>query len=214
MKVIQINYRYFVSGGPEVYMFKLREGLMRRGCECIPYSVRQTQNLPNEYEKHFASPISRPQEYLFKEYSWNARSVVRGLSRLFYSKEVENGLSTLLSATQPDVAIVHHYLKKLSPAVLVALKRHEIPIIAILHDFNLICAEAHFQRAGRICFDCLRRGPAEAVKNACVKRSRAVSLINYLAGRWHERKGYFDLVDAFIVPRQIHEGQIRRGGMG
>jgi glycosyltransferase involved in cell wall biosynthesis len=131
---------------------------------------------------------------------------------MFFSREVERGLSKCLSDTRPDIAIVHHYLKKLSPAVLVALKRHGVPIISILSDFYVICLEAHLQREGRACFDCITKGPMQAVINGCVKNSRIVSLVDYAARRWHLWRRYFDLVDAFVVPTRFMRERLVEAG--
>ena len=37
MKIIVANYRYFIAGGPEKYMFKFIEAAEKRGVEIIPF---------------------------------------------------------------------------------------------------------------------------------------------------------------------------------
>ena len=44
MKVIIVNYRYFIAGGPEKYMFKFMEAAQKRGIEVIPFSVSNPRN--------------------------------------------------------------------------------------------------------------------------------------------------------------------------
>lgn len=44
MRVIIANYRYFIAGGPEKYMFKFMESAKKMGIDVIPFSVNNPQN--------------------------------------------------------------------------------------------------------------------------------------------------------------------------
>ena len=52
-KISVANYRYFVSGGPEVYMFKFLDYAKNYQFKCIPFSVKYSQNESTEYSKYF-----------------------------------------------------------------------------------------------------------------------------------------------------------------
>ena len=54
-KIIVANYRYYISGGPEVYMFKFMDKAPEYGIEPIPFSVNYSKNEPTEYSKYFIS---------------------------------------------------------------------------------------------------------------------------------------------------------------
>ena len=43
MRIIVANYRYFIAGGPEKYMFKFMEAAQKMGVEVIPFSVDNPQ---------------------------------------------------------------------------------------------------------------------------------------------------------------------------
>ena len=53
MKIILVNYHYFISSVPERYHFNIKEILERHGHEVIPFSVKSGRNLPDDYEKYF-----------------------------------------------------------------------------------------------------------------------------------------------------------------
>ncbi len=54
MKIVLVNYRFFISGGPERYYFNIKEILEQNGHEVIPFSVKSARNLSaGEYEKYF-----------------------------------------------------------------------------------------------------------------------------------------------------------------
>ena len=44
MKIILVNYRYFISGGPERYYFNIKEILEKNGHEVIPFSVKSSSS--------------------------------------------------------------------------------------------------------------------------------------------------------------------------
>ena len=118
MKVLIINYRYFISGGPERYMFNLTQALEDGGHEVIPFSIRYKQNRPSPYAEYFVPPLAGEEEVYYKDQTFTPRAILKTLSRLFYAFDVELGISKLVSRTQPDVAYVLHYLRKLSPSLL------------------------------------------------------------------------------------------------
>src|SRR2546425_172764 len=115
MKILLINYRYFVSGGPERYMFNVKTLLESRGHTIVPFSIAYDQNEPSPYEHYFASPIAGSSDVYFKDQSQSAGTILKSLERAFYSREVYRKLESLIAAERPDVALVQHYLRKLSP---------------------------------------------------------------------------------------------------
>lgn len=54
MRIIIANYRYFIAGGPEKYMFKFMDAARKMGIEVIPFSVNNPQNEETPYSKYFA----------------------------------------------------------------------------------------------------------------------------------------------------------------
>jgi hypothetical protein len=62
MRVLVANYRYFVSGGPERYMFAVSEMLERAGHEVIPFSVRYRRNRETPWSQYFVEPIAGDDE--------------------------------------------------------------------------------------------------------------------------------------------------------
>ena len=43
MRILIVNYRYFISGGPEKYMFNIKKMLEDNGHEVIPFSINYLQ---------------------------------------------------------------------------------------------------------------------------------------------------------------------------
>lgn len=53
MKIVIANIRYFVSGGPERYMFNIKEVFENNGHTIIPFSIKHANNRPSEYEQYY-----------------------------------------------------------------------------------------------------------------------------------------------------------------
>ncbi len=213
MKISLVHYRYFVSSGPERYMFSLTELLEQLGHEVVPFSVRYRQNEPTEWARFFVPPIAGDDEITFRQHSWSPASVRRALERAFYSPEVYDALSRQLDEVRPDVALVLCYIRKLSPAVLAALHDRGVPIVVRFSDFAMVCPQPHMIRDDRVCELCVDRGLWPSVRHRCVQGSLGASAINALSMWWGRKRGYFDLVDAYIAPSDIMRRKMVEGGL-
>lgn len=200
VKILIINYRYFVSGGPERYLFNLQDLLTSHGHAVIPFSIRYAKNEPTEYARYFVPPLSNSEEVYFKDQTWNASAFLRTLGRSFYSFEVEKALDRLITEHRPDFAIVLHYLRKLSPSVLSVLSRHRIPFAVRISDFAMVCPNAHLVRDGAVCELCVKGSMLNSVRYRCVQGSLGASAVNYAATKFHAWTGMYDHIRKFILP--------------
>jgi glycosyltransferase involved in cell wall biosynthesis len=214
VKVLIVNYRYFVSGGPERYMFGVSRLLEQAGHEVVPFSVRYTQNLPSEWSDYFVSPIAGEEAVYYREHSRSLRVALKSLERAFYSPEVYRSLTRLVRVEKPDVALVLHYLRKLSPSVLTALRDNGVPIVVRLSDFAMVCPQQSLVRDGRICEACVGRTMLPSVRYRCVQGSIAASVVNATAMAAARRLRWFDAIDRFIAPSSVMREKMVAGGYG
>lgn len=159
--------------------------------------------MPSEYDSYFVSPLSDDGSVFFKDQRTNVRSVRKTLERNIYSNEVERNLSKLIDDTKPDFALVLLYLRKLSPAVLVALNKKGIPFAVRLSDYGMICPSHNLFRGDKICELCLNGNLLNSVRYKCVHGSYVASAVNYMATKVHFAKGYFDLIRHFVSPSRF-----------
>jgi glycosyltransferase involved in cell wall biosynthesis len=213
MRILLINYRYFVSGGPERYMFSLQDLLESHGHEIIPFSIRYAQNRRSKFEEYFVAPLARADEIFFRDQTWTPATAWKTLSRAFYSREVYRHLQTLIRDTRPDCAIVLHYLRKLSPSVLGALQSARVPYIVRLSDFGMVCPNAHLYRGNSVCELCLKGSRISSVRYRCVQGSLAASVVSYAATSVHNAFHLFDSIPLFVVPSQFSLTKMIEGGI-
>lgn len=213
MRILLINYRYFISGGPEQYMFNVKDILEKAGHEVIPFSVKSQRNMLSEYEKYFADPMGGQDEAYYDNARRTPRFVWDVIARLFYSFHVKKRLDTLIEETRPDVAYILHHYNKLSPSVIDACKNKGLKVYVRLSDFFLLCPQAHFLRDGRPCERCLEKGLYQAISGRCVKGSLMGSLLKATALFIHKRILFcYRRVDGYVCTTQFMRQKMQKGG--
>ncbi len=200
MKILLINYRFFLSGGPEKYMFGVKALLESHGHTVIPFSIHSKKNVKSEYEHYFADPIGSEDQVYYEEYKKTPKTVLQMLDRQFYSLSVKKKLERLIKDTKPDVCYLLHHFSKLSPSVIDACKRYHIPVVMRVSDFLLACPSDHLLRNGKICEECLQGSFLQAVKHRCVKNSLAGSVIKVSAMYFHRFIKIYRKVSYVVAP--------------
>ena len=203
MKIIIVNYRYFISGGPERYLFNIKNILENHGHEVIPFSIKNSRNAPSQYDNYFLEPVGEEEAVYFKEYKkTDVKTVVKSFSRMFYSFEAKKKLELLIKDVKPDLIYVLHYQNKISASIFDAAQKNKIPVIHRISDFGQICANALFYRPIQkdICERCLTGSKFNAVINKCVYDSYVYSSIKAASLKFQEIIGITKKVQAFVVP--------------
>ena len=203
VKILLANYRYFVSSGPERYLFNVKAQLESAGHQVAPFSVRYSRNEPTEYDRYFVSPLGGADEIYFDDHKASPAALGKTLSRLFYSGEVERSAAALAEDFRPDIAYVLYYLRKLSPSLLVGLKKRSVPIVVRLSDYGMFCPEHQCLRDGAPCTLCIGGDLRHSVRHRCVKGSAAISALEAAATLFHRSRGYFDLIDQFVTTNKF-----------
>jgi glycosyltransferase involved in cell wall biosynthesis len=212
MRILLANYRYFISGGPERYLFNVSDALTARGHTVIPFSIKYTRNQSTPYSRYFVEPLGARDEIYFRDQRPTLQTTWRTFTRLFYASDVERAITRLVAETRPDVAYILHYLRKLSPSLLVGLKHAGLPIVVRLSDYAMLCPQAHCLRDNAPCELCVRGDLLPSVRYRCVQHSFAASSLNALATWFHRFRRYFDLVDVFVTTTEFMFQMMHQAG--
>jgi len=197
MKILLINYRYFITGGPERYMFNIKAELEKAGHRIIPFSIKNNKNVKSEYSQYFTSNIDSNNALFFDQYKPSLKTYFKSISRQVYSVEVEKDLSELIKKTKPDVCYLLHHINKLSPSVIRACKKNNVPIVHRLSDYYLMCPQAGFFRSGHFCDEC-KNNKFSVVKHQCIRNSFFASLLKYIAYKFHKLIKIYNDIDIFV----------------
>lgn len=201
MKIVLVNYRYFISGGPERYYFNIKEVLEREGHEVMPFSVKSSRNLDaGKYERYFLDIVD-DEVYFAQTKKKTSKVILKSFTRMFYSFEAKQKFGQLLDDEKPDLVYIMHFHNKISPSIIDAARKRNVPIVHRISDFQYMCPNALFynNRTG-VCEDCLKGMKWSCIKNKCVLNSTVYSTIKLAAKMLHDAMPITKKIDAFVVP--------------
>lgn len=211
MKVIIANYRYFIAGGPEKYMFKFIEAAEKRGIEVIPFSVNNPQNKETTYSKYFAKPRSNQLMYAdSKRTLSNAIGMVRAT---VWNYDAEHRLRKLIRDTKPDAVYILHEVNHLSPSIIRAAKKEGVRVVHRISDFFMFCPKYDFLCENEICEACLHGDYKKAIRKKCVKGSQFGTLLRVFAMKLYKHTKVFQDVDQFVCTCEFSKNKLIEGGI-
>ena len=212
MRILLVNYRYFISGGPERYLFNIKKKLENEGYEVIPFSIHSVKNVPSEYSKYFVEPIGGRNVVYYEEYRKSPKVIAQMLSRSIYSFEVKRAIQKEISDLKPDLVYVIHYVNKLSPSVIRGAKQMGLPVVLRLSDYFLLCPRFDFLYKGKVCEDCPKKGYWHCLKRRCVKDSLFASAVRVFSMKFHQWIGIYKDIDAYVTPSKFLKNKLEEYG--
>lgn len=211
MKIIIANYRYFIAGGPEKYMFKFMDAAKERGVEVIPFSVNNPQNLETPYSKYFAKP--RSNELMYADTKKSIGNLIGMIRATVWNYDAEYKLRKLIKKTKPDAIYILHEVNHLSPSIIRAAKKEGVHVVHRISDFFIFCPKYDFLCKNEICEACLHGSYSKAIKNKCVKNSKLGTILRVMAMKLYNVIKVFDDVDQFICTCEFSKNKLIEGGI-
>ncbi|MCG6533148.1 MAG: glycosyltransferase family 4 protein [Syntrophales bacterium LBB04] len=213
MQIIFCNKYFFLNGGVERYLYNVMNYLSARGHKAIPFSVRYTGTWPSPYQDYFLEPPGDPGQAHLGNIRFTPANLLRFLDRSTYSFEARIKLSRLLKAVHgADIAFILNIYNYMSPSIIHTFKRHRIPVIMQMGDYNLLCANYSLLRNGKPCTLCVRGQYYHGFQYRCVKNNLAASAVRVAAMYLHRLLGIYKLVDALVVPCEFMKTKLMEGG--
>ena len=208
MRILLVNKYFYRKGGAETYFFALAEGLKALGHEVAFFSMKHPNNEPSYWSKYFVSE---------KDYvgDISAFKKVQEASTLIYSFEAKRKFEALLEEFKPDVIHMNNVHRQLTLSILDApyLKKHHVPVVYTAHDYILVCpAYTMVNGHGEVCDACLDKHFMHAVKNVCVKGSRAKSALASMEAEFLKLHHSYDKIDLIIAPSEFMKSKLEEGG--
>lgn len=212
MRILLVNYRYFISGGPEKYMFNIKKMLEDKGHEVIPFSIHSNKNVETEYAKYFVEPIGDRDAVYYDDCKKTPKVIWQMFSRSCYSLEVEKAIQREIRDVKPDLVYIIHFVNKLSPSVICGAKKLGVPVVLRLSDYFLLCPRFDFLSDKKICEECLTQGYHRCIRKRCVKDSLIASMVRVFSMKLHNLLKVYDSVDAFIAPSGFLKTKLAENG--
>lgn len=211
MRIIVANYRYYIAGGPEKYMFKFMDAAREMGHEVIPFSVQNPRNEDTPYSKYFAKPRSREVMYSdTKKTLGNMWGMVRAA---VWNYDAANRLRRLIRDTNPDVVYILHEVNHLSPSIIHAVKKEGVRVVHRISDFFMFCARYDFLCGDEVCEACMHGDYSKAREKKCVKGSRLATELRNFSMKYHWKRKVFDEVDKYVCTCEFSKNKLIEGGI-
>lgn len=206
MNILYVNKFFHLVGGVERYFLELDRLMRKKGHHTSLFYMQHPSNNRSKWQKHSVSQISFHDPGLTKRW--------RQLARLFYSIEARSKITALIEETSPDIVHLHTIYHHLSPSIILAVKKRNLPLIQNLGDYHLVSANYNLFHNGAICEISQGGKFYKAFFHRCVKNSYYYSLVEtaekYLQALLGWEKG---LVDLFIVPSLFMKNKLLEYGL-
>ncbi len=187
MKILQINKFHYPKGGSETVYFNTCDLLARHGHDVVHFSMRDEKNVDSPTKEFF------PQNFDLRSGSLLERS--KNAIRFFYNREAERNLEQLVLREKPDVAQIHLFNNSLSVSIFRVLKKHNIPVVLMFHDFRALCPSSLFMLRGKLCERCQAGYYTNCFRHKCYENARMFSGMLMLE-IW--LKEYFFQLDKYV----------------
>lgn len=189
MRVISVYNRYLNRGGEDEVFESEAALLQQHGCDVTLVEER-------------VKPPARLRD-----------NISIGLKAIWSSDWYEK-FAALLEDKQPQVVHIHNLVPVISPSVLYACRRANVPVVHTLHNYRLLCPAASFFRDGHLCEECVDHGLWRSVRYGCFQgsRSRTAGMATMLAvhrvlGTWAEA------VDCYVALNEFARQKFIKGGL-
>jgi glycosyltransferase involved in cell wall biosynthesis len=206
-----IDKYYFIKGGAERYFFELKHILEQHGHQVVPFSMQHPNNLSTAWADYFVSNIEFNGSGRLKRLAQGPKIV----GRVLYSQEAKVAITRLIERVKPDVAHLHMIDHQLSPSILHALARYNIPVMQTCHQYKLVCPSYRLlvMRENRLCEKCVTGRFYHAVLERCHKDSLAASALVAFESYLHKWMQVYDLIRLFHVPSRFLGGKLHESGV-
>jgi glycosyltransferase involved in cell wall biosynthesis len=171
-----------------------------------PFAMHDSRNLPSAWDKYFVSALDTSRVRF-------GFGLVKQFGRAWWSREAAKKMSAMLEAFRPDIVHVHNVYTHLSPSVLAACKRRNIPVVMTVHDYALVSANYALWDAKHVRSIAPTSGLWAVAKTRFIKGSFLATFILDLIYRLHRWLGLYDrAIDVYLASSEFVKGGLVAAG--
>ncbi len=202
MRVLQISHNHHITGGSDAVYFATSKLLQEAGHDVIPFCIASDQNAPTPWDRYFPAGAD------------SKKAPFRDGLRYFFNAEARTNLIRLLDDVGPvDVAHLHIYHGKQTPAILPVLRARGIPVVHTLHEYKMACPVYTLQRNGTPCDLCVQGSALNCLRHRCKDGSMLRSAVMTAEMAVSRALGDVRLVDRFICVSNFQHQIMERAGI-
>lgn len=201
MKILMVNKFLYPRGGCETYMLNLAEELKAKGHEVEYFGMYDENNTVgnslNLYTTNMDFHTSK-MEKLFYPF------------KIIYSFEAKRKLGKVLDSFKPDIVHMNNINFQLTPSIIYAVKKRNIPLVQTVHDYQMICPNhlLYSFNETKPCERCINGSKLNCFKYNCIHGSKAKSLIGSIEAMLYAVLKTYKKVDLYICPSKFLESKL------
>lgn len=201
MKILMVNKFLYPRGGCETYMLNLAQELKNKGHEVEYFGMYDEKNTVGNS---------------LGLYTTNMDFHSKGLARFFYpfkiifSFEAYKKISKVLDDFKPDIVHMNNINFQLTPSVIYAIKKRNIPLVQTVHDYQMICPNhlLYSFNETKPCERCINGSKFNCFKHSCIHGSKIKSLIGAIEAKLYKLLKTYKKVDLYICPSKFLEEKL------
>lgn len=207
MKILLVNKFLYPKGGDAICTLATGKLLSQKGHQVFYWGMDHPDNPLYPHKEHFVS-------YADYNKHMNMLEKFRATLKICYSLESKRKIEKLIKIIEPDVIHLNNIHHHVSPSILDALRKRNIPVVMTLHDYKVVCPYYYLmQQDGTPCEKCKGGKYYFCFLGKCTKGSFSKSLVNTIEMYIHHKILHiFDKVDLFISPSLFLKNKVRKMG--
>ncbi|MBR2861881.1 MAG: glycosyltransferase [Clostridia bacterium] len=196
-----VNKFLYGRGGSESYMLKLGEELKEAGHEIEYFGMFDEKNLVGNSANAYTSNMD-----------FHSTGIKRFLYpfRIIYSREAYKKISQVLDKFKPDIVHMNNINFQLTPSIIYAVKKRNIPLVQTVHDYQMICPNHllySFSEA-KPCERCIKGSKANCIKYSCIHSSKIKSILGVIEAKLYSLLKTYKKVDLYVCPSNFLENKL------
>ena len=201
MKILMVNKFLYPRGGSESYMLKLGEELTALGHEIQYFGMYDEKNTVGNSANLYTTNMD-----------FHSTGVARFLYpfKIIYSLEAKKKIGKVLDDFKPDIVHMNNINFQLTPSIIYAVKKRNIPLVQTVHDYQMICPNhlLYSFSETKPCDRCIKGSKLNCFKYNCIHNSKIKSFLGVVEAKLYSFLKTYKKVDLYICPSVFLENKL------
>ena len=201
MKILMVNKFLYPRGGSESYMLKLGEELSRLGHEIEYFGMFDEKNTVGNADGLYTANMD-----------FHSTGMARFLYpfKIIYSREAAKKIGKVLDRFQPDIVHMNNINFQLTPSIIYAVKKRNIPLVQTVHDYQMICPNhlLYSFSETKPCDRCIAGSKWNCLKHSCIHNSKVKSILGVIEAKLYGALKTYQKVDLYICPSNFLKNKL------
>lgn len=203
MRILMVNKYLYRKGGAETYVIKLGEYLKSIGHTIEYFGMADERN-------EVGNSVGVYSENM--DFHSSSLKYITYPFKIIYSFNTARRLRCLIEDFKPEAVLLNNFNYQLTPSVIYELKRHNIPVVYIAHDTQLVCPNHRMKNSFTegLCRKCEKGRYYSCIKNRCIHSSLLRSIIGAAEGYIYHALHTYKRLNKVICPSEFMEKELTR----